>query len=47
VKTIGLSAVPFAMILAPRRMNSDEPTTLKSPSMMVPGSIVSVALLET
>ena len=37
VNTIGLSAVPTALIFAPRRMNSDDPSVLKSPMIFVPG----------
>src|SRR5215204_3704486 len=37
----------MALILAPRMMMSDEPTTLKSPLMTVPGWMVSVAPLRT
>jgi hypothetical protein len=47
VRTIGACAVPRAMILAPRRMNSEEPTTFWSPTIFVPGSMVSVAPLAT
>jgi hypothetical protein len=39
------SAVPSAMMREPRSTNSDEPGTSKSPTIFVPGSIVSVALL--
>jgi len=37
VKTIGCSAVPLATMRAPRMMNSDEPTVVKSPLITVPG----------
>ena len=47
VKTIGASAVPTALIFAPRMIMSDEPSVLKSPLIIVPGWIVSVAPLVT
>ena len=46
VNTIGLSAVPTAMILAPRVMIND-PLLAFSPFIKVPASMVSVAPLVT
>jgi hypothetical protein len=47
VKTIGASAVPWASIRAPRRTHSELPAVSGSPTMVVPGSMVSVAPLVT
>jgi hypothetical protein len=47
VKTIGASAVPCASICEPRRIHSELPALAASPSMRVPGWIVSTALLAT
>ena len=37
VKTIGAVAVPSAMILEPRRIQSELPATSVSPTILVPG----------
>ena len=47
VKTIGEASVPWALILAPRRTKSDDPTVLKSPTIRVPASMVRVAPFAT
>src|SRR5512145_259440 len=47
VKTIGCAAVPLAMIFAPRKIHSELPPTVESPTILVPGWIVSVAPLRT
>ncbi|MND02309.1 hypothetical protein D3C83_216450 [compost metagenome] len=47
VNTIGCVAVPFASIRAPRRIQSELPGVAASPTILVPGWIVSTAPLWT
>jgi hypothetical protein len=47
VKTIGFSGVPSAMSFPPRRTYSELPATVVSPTILVPGLMVSTAPLST